>query len=80
MALYYEEIDSSPEPDSIDFSNFVEVATILSKIMYVMGIRHAFIGGFACCVLGSLRQTEHVDCCVQAGWKQIQEVVEAEKQ
>jgi hypothetical protein len=80
MASYYEEIQSSPEPDSTPFSDAVEAATIFSRVMNAAGIKHGFIGGFACRILGGQRQTEDVDCCVQAEWRQIRQVLEAEEQ
>jgi hypothetical protein len=78
MATYYDEIASSPEPDSIDFDDMMKAAQKLSQVLQKADIRHGFMGGFACRMIGSTRQTTDVDCCVEASWKKLREILSAE--
>jgi hypothetical protein len=79
MASYYDDVPSSPEPDSTDIQDALNAATIFSSVMNAAGIKHCFVGGIACRILGGQRQTEDVDCCVQAEWRTVREVLEAEE-
>jgi hypothetical protein len=79
MASYYDNVPSSPEPDSTDLQDALSAATIFSSVMNAAGIKHCFVGGIACRILGGKRQTEDVNCCVQAEWRFIWEVLEGEE-
>lgn len=78
MASYYSEVESSPEPETVDFEDMVSAAHTLSDVLTAAGIRHGYLGGFACRILGSPRLTSDVDCCVEADWKTLREVLSIE--
>jgi hypothetical protein len=78
MASFYDEISSSPEPDTVDFHDMLKAAQKLSQVLQKANIRHGFLGGFACRMMGSTRQTVDVDCCVEVEWRKLREVLSAE--
>ena len=77
MASYYDDVPSSLEPDSTDIQDALNAVAIFSLVMNAANIKHCFVGGIACHILRKKRQTDDVDCCVQADWRSIQEVLEA---
>jgi len=78
MASHYDSVESSPEPDSVDYEDMLNSAKLFSQVMTKAGIKHGFLGGFACLIIGGTRQTADVDCCVEATWQKLREVLSAE--
>ncbi|KAI9061128.1 hypothetical protein FKP32DRAFT_983399 [Trametes sanguinea] len=50
---------------STNKQDHLAAARALSAIFYKLGVRHAYIGGFAWSLLGSIRPTEDIDVLIQ---------------
>ncbi len=78
MATFYDELPETPEGAEPPFENLVSAALFLAEVLDANNIRFAFLGGFACGVLGNTRETGDVDVCVQSNFRTVLQVLENE--
>ncbi|KAI0756010.1 hypothetical protein C8Q80DRAFT_348 [Daedaleopsis nitida] len=55
----------------VKFEYQIEAARALSSRLDAEGFKHAFIGGFACAILGSLRPTQDIDVLLETGGRDV---------